>query len=297
MKNMEWIDPGIPTYKGNLHMHTSLSDGTLSPAEAKEVYREKGYDFVAITDHRVRERDAHWHREMLVLPGIELDYTLPNQVMHILGIGVDGAIDQELPRIKGPQAAIHRIHHGGGFAVLAHPAWSLNTVESIMSLKELDAAEIYNAVSAPPFNGDRADSMPLLDAAAANGCLLNTIAADDSHWYQGEQGDAFIRLQARELTCQAVMEALFAGRYYASRGPAFKSLRLEGDTLHVESDPVAHIVVLSNYPYAPGRNFHGKGIARATYQVDRRIYFPETFLRVVLIDEYGRKAWSNPIQV
>ena len=39
-------------YKGNLHMHTTVSDGELDPVEAISVYREAGYDFIAITDHR-----------------------------------------------------------------------------------------------------------------------------------------------------------------------------------------------------------------------------------------------------
>ena len=39
-------------YKGNLHMHTTRSDGHRDPAEAVEIYRRNGYDFIALTDHR-----------------------------------------------------------------------------------------------------------------------------------------------------------------------------------------------------------------------------------------------------
>jgi predicted metal-dependent phosphoesterase TrpH len=42
----------MPRLKGNLHTHTTLSDGTLSPEETVRRYRQAGYDFVAITDHR-----------------------------------------------------------------------------------------------------------------------------------------------------------------------------------------------------------------------------------------------------
>ena len=38
-------------WRGNLHTHSNLSDGALSPRETAAVYREAGYDFVAITDH------------------------------------------------------------------------------------------------------------------------------------------------------------------------------------------------------------------------------------------------------
>lgn len=42
------------TYKkGNLHTHTTWSDGVHTPAETAKHYRSKGYDFLALTDHWV----------------------------------------------------------------------------------------------------------------------------------------------------------------------------------------------------------------------------------------------------
>ena len=40
-------------YKANLHCHTNVSDGKLSPEEVKQVYLDKGYSIVAYTDHDV----------------------------------------------------------------------------------------------------------------------------------------------------------------------------------------------------------------------------------------------------
>ena len=40
-------------YKANLHVHTNISDGKLSPEEVKKAYMEKGYSIVAFTDHDV----------------------------------------------------------------------------------------------------------------------------------------------------------------------------------------------------------------------------------------------------
>ena len=39
------------TLKGALHVHTTCSDGELSPEEVLRVYRDLGFDFVALTDH------------------------------------------------------------------------------------------------------------------------------------------------------------------------------------------------------------------------------------------------------
>ena len=38
-------------YKANLHCHTNLSDGHLTPEEIKRIYKEQGYSVVAYTDH------------------------------------------------------------------------------------------------------------------------------------------------------------------------------------------------------------------------------------------------------
>lgn len=40
-------------YKANLHSHSTLSDGRRTPEELKQMYRERGYSILAITDHEV----------------------------------------------------------------------------------------------------------------------------------------------------------------------------------------------------------------------------------------------------
>ena len=74
-------------------MHTTLSDGVLDPVVAISVYREAGYDFIAITDHR---KVGHlWQDDsFLILPGVEWDTgdAIHMAVYHILGIGMDREI-------------------------------------------------------------------------------------------------------------------------------------------------------------------------------------------------------------
>ena len=40
-------------YKANLHCHTNLSDGYLTPEEVKSLYKSHGYSIVAFTDHDI----------------------------------------------------------------------------------------------------------------------------------------------------------------------------------------------------------------------------------------------------
>ncbi|MBQ2955606.1 MAG: hypothetical protein IJE08_04005 [Clostridia bacterium] len=292
---MMLFDPNKPFFMGNLHTHTSNSDGRMAPEDVLDLYRAKGYDFIALTDHWKRTSgDAYLRDDMLVIPGIELDYTLPAQVIHLVGVGVDECI-LEAQRNGGPQDGINRIRRAGGRAILAHPAWSLNTVETIGCLKGLTATEIYNSVSGAPWNGDRADSTDVLDVAAAHGCLINTVAADDSHFYTGEECSSYIMLQTEELTQESVLSALDQGAYYATRGPRFNQIEVTEDEIRVSCGPVSQIIFHSDLFYVKGRTVAGEGITEAVYPIQKSR--SESFVRIILVDEQGRRAWSNPIRV
>ena len=40
-------------YKANLHCHSNLSDGVLTPKELKDLYKANGYSVLAYTDHDI----------------------------------------------------------------------------------------------------------------------------------------------------------------------------------------------------------------------------------------------------
>ena len=51
---MKHLLPAVPRYfKANLHTHSTISDGKLTPEQVKELYRSKGYQILAITDHNI----------------------------------------------------------------------------------------------------------------------------------------------------------------------------------------------------------------------------------------------------
>lgn len=290
---MLMFDPDKRFFKGNLHTHTTNSDGRRSPEDVLKLYRENGYDFTALTDHWKRApEETAFLDSMLILPGIELDYTLPAQVIHIVGVGVDESV-LKASRNGGPQSGIDAIRRAGGRAILAHPAWSLNTPEVIGALRGLTAAEIFNSVSDMPWNGDRADSTGVLDTAAANGHVLNTVASDDSHFYEGEECTSYIMLQADELTQENVLKALDEGAFYATRGPRFEQIEVTESEIRVKCSAVSRVVFHSDLVYVGDRVTQGEGLTEAVYRIKRER--GERFVRIILIDENGRRAWSNPI--
>ena len=59
-------------YRANLHCHSTLSDGNLTPAQLVDAYRKNGYSILAITDHEYPKSHAELSREdFLLLTGYE----------------------------------------------------------------------------------------------------------------------------------------------------------------------------------------------------------------------------------
>jgi len=191
------------------------------------------------------------------------------------------------------QRVIEHVNRVGGVVIAAHPAWSLNTPEFLASLDGVEIAEVYNTMSDEPFNGPRGNSESLLDVTAANGKYFNLVAADDSHPYRGEQCVSYVMVQAEELSVPAILEALRAGRFYASQGPEFRSISIENGLISVETSPVSRITFCSNLYWVDDRCRSGQGLTREVY----RIQSYENFVRIQLTDADGKKAWSSPIKI
>ena len=287
---MKLFDPNLKFYKGNTHAHTTNSDGRVTPEESMKWYRDAGYDFLALTDHWFVGKEQRWEN-MLVIPGVEYDFNFPTQVLHLVALYQNAKDGDGISRGITHEEVIKRVNEAGGVAIAAHPAWSLNTADFLCSLSGVNIAEVYNTVSGEPFNGPRANSEGILDVAGANGKLFNLVAADDSHFYQGEQGVSFTMVQAEELTVIAILDALKKGRFYASQGPEFKNIEIEGNEVLIETSPVSRITVCSNRYYVRERCVEGKDLTSRTYQI-----LPgEKYIRVQITDAQGKKAWSSPI--
>lgn len=277
---------GKTRYKVNLHMHTTLSDGNLTPAEALQRYREAGYDAVALTDHWFFGHEGE-DDGIVILSGGEYNVgggDAGDGVFHILGIGMHRAPSLTLE--MSAQDIIDRIHAAGGLVVLAHPAWSLNTPEMIKELKGIDATEIYNSVSGM-HHSRRADSSLIVDMLATEGITYPLLASDDAHYYDGDDCYAWIMAEAEDNTKEALLRAIRKKKFYATQGPEVHLFR-DGDGYSVKCSPASEIVFLSNRVWAP-RVFEGEGLTEAHYVPSDN----ERFLRVQVTDANGKQAWTN----
>lgn len=77
-----------------MHVHTTASDGSLTPSQVVARARAKGLGGVAITDHDTVEGiqealEVAKDTGFIVLPGIELSTEKDGEEIHILGYGLD----------------------------------------------------------------------------------------------------------------------------------------------------------------------------------------------------------------
>ena len=60
--------------RGNLHCHTTRSDGGITPEQAIRYFYEHGYDFLTLTDHCIYNyTDFVPELPITVIPGMEFD--------------------------------------------------------------------------------------------------------------------------------------------------------------------------------------------------------------------------------
>jgi predicted metal-dependent phosphoesterase TrpH len=80
----------------DLHCHSTLSDGALSPAEVVRRAHEQGVTGLALTDHDTtaglaEAQECATATGIQLIPGIELSTTWHNQCFHIIGLGINPA--------------------------------------------------------------------------------------------------------------------------------------------------------------------------------------------------------------
>lgn len=201
--------------KGALHVHSNLShDGRLSIAESAELYRSRGFHFVAMGDHsqdmdqakvrgQVEQCAAQSGNGFLMIPGIE--YSCVPEGMHILGIGCVA-----LTAATDPVAVARLIRDSGGIGVLAHPrrfGWQASS--ELLGL--LDAAEYWNVGYDGKYLPSKHAPQAYRRMMEQNPRLL-AMASHDLHAAHGFY-DVSIRMEVAALTREAVMEKLRQGQY------------------------------------------------------------------------------------
>ncbi len=285
-------------YKGNLHSHSSASDGLYSPEEVCRRYREAGFDFLSITDHFLAEysyplTDTRMLQtgQFSTIIGAELHAgkTEIGEMWHILAVGLPLDFKPGPEAETGPELA-RRALDAGAFVAAAHPSWYSLSEADILSLGTIHAIEIYNAVSAD-YN-DRPESWHIADTLLAKGQRYSTCATDDYHGNPNRHDlcRGWVMVKSETNTPEALLSALKAGHYYSSTGPSIHNLEISGTTLYVRCSAAERIFVTGAGAKAVSQS--GYALVEAELDISR---FMDSYCRVTVRDSSGGRAWSNPI--
>lgn len=296
--------------RGNIHTHSSVSDGDRPPEEVYAWYRDHGaYAFVALTDHNRRvDPAAYRHLErpgFVIIPGEEITMTVDGTPVHVNAL-CTGATIGGGPRKTRAEAlswAVGEVKKQGGAAVVNHPnfEWAL-TERDLPAARGAPLLEIWSGHPYVHSEGDalRKSHEAIWDAALTAGEAFAGVAVDDMHHLAPDAPDppvrpgrAWVHVFAREATEGAVCDALRQGRLYASAGPAIRRIVVEDATISVWPEAAgASVDFIGAGGAALGSSRPGPGEA-ATY----RLKGGERYVRARLTDPSGKKAFTQAYRV
>ena len=313
-------------YKANIHCHTNISDGTMTPEEVKAHYMAHGYSVVAFTDHDVMLDQSHLtDSDFLALNGFEAEInekgrplgndhktchlcfvakepdnlTMPfyHRTKYMIGNGHwyrdqiqfdDSQPDHEREYTAECINGMIRMGKEAGFFVTYnHPVWSQESYPDYMRYEGMDAMEILNFSS---WNAGFTDYNPrVYDDMLRGGKRIYALSTDDNHSKKDTCG-GWIMVKAEKLEYAAVMQALEKGEFYSSWGPEIRELWFEDGYVHVKTSEARRIVC--NYSKRKARcteSSDGTPVTEATFPVtDDCGYF-----RITVMDAQGRCADTN----
>ena len=223
------FNPERRYYRGDLHGHTTYSDGDLSEQEAAELLVRRGLEFMAMTEHNAA---AFGHRSTWTLRIPSFELTLESGHLNVFGLESSEAMasywaDEEV--LSGALAPlVKRARESGSVVSLNHPflkPWHFTAPG--VSASWIDTLEIINDPTypeSPPAN-DRA--IAFLDFLWNRGYRIFGVGGSDAHNrperpYDGATlpsvyGDPATVVLCEGLSGREILAGLREGRCYVAR--------------------------------------------------------------------------------
>ncbi len=296
MKKSYFPEGGI-WLKGNIHSHSTVSDGMFTPEELAKSYASAGYDFLSMTDHNVFVPHGNLsEKDILLLTGLEHDIEYsPDKCTHVVGLSAAGKQDtgylckRYSAEEISDQSLVDMMREDGQFVSLAHPVWSRMEPEEILGLDGFHAIEVFNNGTEHLCHGGNAEVF--WELLLRRGKRVFATAVDDVHVADDLFG-GWIWVKAADRSEAAILDALFSGAFYSSSGPVIHDFGIDGDTVYVSCSDCREIHFVTYPPR--GRSFFAEGgklLTEASHVLTDR----EAYVRAVCVDANGHSAWTNPI--
>lgn len=290
-------------FRGNLHTHSSRSDGRIGPEEVCRRYRERGYDFICLSDHFTAQYDYPMTDTtpfrtdgFTTIIGAECHApaTVTGEKWHILAVGLPLDFAPNRPDETGPEVA-QRCVDAGAFVAIPHPEWNGLTGADAAAIPGAHAVEVYNHTS--QVRQARGGGAYFLDMLLSGGRRINALACDDAHWVVAgdENRDAFggwVMVKAERNAPDDLLAALKRGDYYSTQGPSIQNMRIVDGHIEIECSPASHVIAVgygSKSEIAAGFD-----LTHARFPLGK---FAGSWLRVMVVSDDRKIAWSNPIHL
>ncbi|HEY3592432.1 MAG TPA: hypothetical protein VGL13_01100 [Polyangiaceae bacterium] len=295
--------------RGNIHAHSNESDGDADPRAVYLWYRSHGYQFAAVTDHNVfvdpeRFRDLE-SKDFVLLGGEEVTMRAAGKPVHINALCssqrvLGGTFDNAERALS---VGVERVVAAGGIPLINHPNfyWGIDQ-PALLAVRGVSLLEIYSGHPSVAGEGDEhhPSHEAMWDALLSSGQDYMGVAVDDAHHLhpnsdaQSQPGRAWIEAFAptleRSLLCKAIME----GMLYASNGAKLERIAVSESAYDVwpaAADTSVEFVGEGGHVLATS---HTKIAGeRVTYRPEGR----ESYVRVRVMDNEGKRAWTPPVRV
>lgn len=217
------VNPQPGWYKGELHAHSTESDGRYPVDEVIKAAIDYGMDYYSLTDHTTC---SQWHKlaklqnsKMAIIRSMEITSHIGHANLQGIQEWVNVYIDRPGWTVN---QAVDEVHRQGGLfcvnhAFSGHLAWR----DFNLDWNLVDLEEIYHNLE----GANNSYQLSLWDQHLNQGYRIVGVGGIDSHNpYEGihELGQVVTWIYADELSEQGIINGLRRGQVYISRGPEIR---------------------------------------------------------------------------
>lgn len=320
-------------YKANMHMHTIISDGKMTPEETKKAFLEQGYSIVAFTDHEVMVphpelTDEHFiaitSTELATNKNYNCEFEY-DQCYHIniyskdpnktkfygfdpkkmwlshsldyININDMEIVDRKYS-FESMNEIIRKAKEENCFVSYNHPVWSTQNYEDYIGLKGLWGVEWHNTGCV---HSGYPDTIQPIDDLLKIGENVFPLATDDAHNIK-DCFCGFVMVKASELKYETVMDALEKGDFYSSNGPLIEELTIEDGIVSIKTS-LATQIFISTERRMTFMKRSDEGITEANFDINNYLTrcanenCINPYIRITVIDKEGKKAHTRAFRI